>query len=241
MKDLSGYKLVFFDDFDKGELDLDVWQSNDHPARNGAFSIRQASVKDSCLTLTGEYKDGESGTGWYGCSLQLKQLYTKGYFECRCKPSHAETGGQWSAFWMNPLHPYEPEISRGGLGGAELDVFECYTGVDGVEYFESTIHCAGMEKRLAPGKKLDSLTFVRFVPDNLCSEFHTFGFDWDDEAYTVYMDGVKLASTSWGDGISTVPTKVFLSMCIPFDRDYVGDTTHVSKFEIDWLKIWQKE
>ena len=243
MKDLSGYKLVFFDDFDKGALDMNAWEDR-RIGRSGCGydSMGQVSFDGSLLHIKGKYEPaGEFGPGWYGCSLSVKKRWTKGYYECRCKPGHALNGGLWSAFWIQAEHPYDPKLSRGGRDGAELDIFECWTGTDGVEYFESTIHCAGMEKRLRPSKDLDSLTFVRFVPDNLCSEFHTFGLDWDDDAYTVYMDGVKIASTSWGDGTSSASGEVVLSVCVPGSADFTDDTDYVNDFVVDWVKIWQKD
>ena len=240
MKDLSGYKLVFFDDFDKGELG-DAWEfRGPGPRRCGYNSEKQLSFDDTCMHIKGEYKEGEYGLGWYAGMIRMKERWNKGYFECRCKPSHALLNGLWSAFWFQAEHPYDGAISKGGINGAELDIFECWTGIDGVEYFESTIHCSGMKKRLAPSHDLDSLTFVRFVPDNLCSEFHTFALDWDDDAYTVYMDDVKIASTSWGDGISTAPGELVLSLELPGNAEFTDDKTYNCDFAVDWVKIWKK-
>ena len=163
MKDLTGYKLVFSDDFDRDTMG-DDWMPRWTGGSNGCYSsAEQVSFRDSCMHITGQYKtEGEFGPGWYGGSMVLRKLYTKGYFECRCKPGHApKNKGLWTAYWIQPDHPYEPEISKGGLGGAEMDVFECYTGDDGVEFFESTIHCAGKQQRIRPSKPLDSLIFLR--------------------------------------------------------------------------------
>jgi beta-glucanase (GH16 family) len=242
MKDVSGYKLVFFDDFDGKQLDENIWYARGIGKRsNGIVSEEQISISDSCLHIKGEYKSSKYGTGWHVASAAIRQRYTKGYFECRCRPTHAINGGIWSAFWIQAEHPYEAELSRGGRNGAELDIFECYTGIDGVEYFESTIHCAGMEKRINSSRELDSLTFVRAVPDRLCSEFHDFGLEWDDDAYTVYMDGVKLASTSWGDGTSSAPGEVILSLCLAGNENFDSDRKYSCDFAVDWVKIWQKQ
>ena len=242
MKDLTDYKLVFFDDFDKGTLDTDMWAVRGvGPRRCGFNSEKQISFDDTCIHFKGEYKEGEYGAGWYGGMVNLKCRWTKGYYECKCRPSHALPGGLWSAYWFQAEHPYDKNLSHGGRDGAEIDIFECYTGTDGVEYFESTIHCAGMEKSLAPSRDLDSLTFIRAVPENLCSDFHIFGLDWDDENYTIYLDGVKLASTGWGDGTSSAPGELILSLELPANENFTDDKSYTCDYAVDWLKIWKKE
>ena len=40
----------------------------------------------------------------------------------RCKINKGT--GFWSAFWIQASNPYNHDISRGGIGGAEIDIFE---------------------------------------------------------------------------------------------------------------------
>ena len=124
--DLSDYTLVFSDEFDADELDTDVWYTRANGARrsgyNGASQIRQ---ENGNLIITGEYlENGEYGEGWYAGAVALKQKYTKGYFEIRCICNDSKDF--WSAFWFQGNHSYDPELSKGGIGGAEIDIFEAF-------------------------------------------------------------------------------------------------------------------
>ncbi|MBQ7100860.1 MAG: hypothetical protein IJN81_04455 [Clostridia bacterium] len=144
--DLTGYSLVFEDEFEGDSLNLDDWRYvASGPDRGGFNSPEQVSVKDGNLFLTGEYKeDGNYGAGWYGADIALNEWYKQGYFEirCICNPG----GGFWSAFWIQARHPYEAQYSQGGIGGAELDIFEAMDyGEFGCENaVAQTIHCAGV-------------------------------------------------------------------------------------------------
>lgn len=123
--DLTGYSLVFEDDFDGTELNSDVWYNRcEGTRRTGYNADSQATVKDGNLILTGEYREnGKFGAGWYTGMVALKENYNKGYFEIRCKCN--EDNGFWSAFWIQALgDPYDHYYSDGGIEAVEIDIFE---------------------------------------------------------------------------------------------------------------------
>ena len=81
--DLTGYSLVFEDEFEGDSLNTDVWDYRGSGPRRGGFNAAsQVEVKDGTMIMTGEYlTDGTYGEGWYTGMIKLKERYCKGYFE----------------------------------------------------------------------------------------------------------------------------------------------------------------
>ena len=238
--DLTGYELVFCDEFDGDTLDDSVWYCR-FPGtfRAGYNSIGQTKVADGKLTITGEYlEDGEYGAGWYSSSIALKQKYVNGYFEIKCKC--ADAMDFWSAFWLQSSTSYDNEISAGGVGGAEVDIFEAMEA----RYFplwlknsvKSTIYCNGTD---ALTDRIDRQRVGKYLVDNLYTEFHTFGLKWTKDEYIFYIDGIESGRSSFGKGVSTIPEEVIVSLEIP--QTILASHDHTAVFEVDYVKIWSNE
>ena len=122
--DLTGYELVFEEEFEGDTLNTDKLHVRGEGTERGGFeSASQVSLRDGNLVITGEYlEDGKFGPGWYAAEVILNERYKQGYFECRCI-CNADPA-MWSAFWIQASHPYEAAYSQGGVGGAELDIME---------------------------------------------------------------------------------------------------------------------
>lgn len=146
----KGYQLVFEDEFDGDELDTTKWVYRANGSRRGGYNAPdQVKVKDGNLYISAQYRDKDNlpadtsanyGEGWYVGMIMLKQKYLRGYYEIRCICN--DSPGFWSAFWIQADHPYDA-LSRGGVGGAELDIFESLNY--GVRFKHNsvtqTVHC----------------------------------------------------------------------------------------------------
>ena len=211
----QGYSLVFADEFDGDSLNMDVWTWREPGPRFTApwfdtTSTDQATVSDRILTMTAKYReDGEFGPGYYAVFIGLKQLYCRGYFEARIKCSEAEDRHPpyASAFWLEGEDPYHAEASQSGLGpgGIEIDIMENF----GPDYHTTCFWGSG-------GKEGDDLTaelyHVRDIGNDYINEFHTYGLLWDENAYTMYLDGVIVACTSFIAGTATAEEQLLLSL-----------------------------
>lgn len=239
--DLRGYTQVFCDDFNGSELDASVWNYRGSGARRGGYnSPNQVRLEDGNLKIRAQYReDGEFGPGWYVGMVSLREKYKQGYFEARCICS--DGSDFWSAFWIQADHPYEPEISKGGIGGAELDIFEAMnadekTGLkrNGVT---STIHCSGMTGDTSGG--LNSRNLGTFRGKDIYRQYNTYGLKWTEDEYIFYINGVETVRSSFADGVSQVPEEVIVSLEIP-DGEIHHDKDYSTEFIIDYVKIWQK-
>ncbi len=238
--DLGGYEIVFCDEFDGDKLDTDVWEFRRYGADAGAFdSPSQVSVSDGKLHIKVEYKeDGEYGAGWYMADLQLIKKYKQGYFEIKCKCN--DGGDFWSAFWIQASHPYDHYISNGGLGGAELDIFEAADQESKIKRerysITNTIHCNGFDDDI---ENIDSRGLGAFyVGNNIYENYNTYGLKWTEEEYIFYINGIETARSSFAKGTSQVEESVCVSVCAPSEVTIDKDIT--SEFTVDYVKIWQK-
>ncbi len=238
---LTGYELVFCDEFEDSELDTEAWFTRGNGPRRAGFNAdSQVMVRDGNLYLTGEYlENGEYGKGWYAGAIALNEKYKEGYFEIKCICSPGE--GFWSAFWLQADAPYTPEISQGGIGGAEIDIFEAadYNNPINRNSVLHTIHCSGMKGDTSG--ELNTKRLGKFYGNNLYNEYNTYGLKWTESEYIFYINGVETARSSWADGVSTVPETLIVSLEVPNELEdkVFDDTSYKTEFVVDYVKIYQ--
>ncbi len=238
--DLSAYTLVFEDEFNGDELNTDVWEYRGSGPRRGGFNApSQVRVEDGKMIMTGDYlEDGMYGEGWYTGMIKLKERYCKGYFEIRCIVNSGDAF--WSAFWLQADHPYEAEYSKGGVGGAEIDIFESLGGDDPFarNSVAQTVHCAGVD---GEQEGFQSLNLGSFYGNNIHQEYNTYGLEWTDEEYIFYINGVETRRTSFGNGVSEVPEDVIVSLEIPAEEelDALDKETYKTDYIVDYVRIYQ--
>ncbi len=242
--DLTGYSIVFEDEFEGDSVNWDIWRGRGLGANTYYnTSIDQVSVKDGNLYLTAEYRDGEYGKGWYTGSIALNERYTYGYYEVRaiCNPDGAFN----SAFWLQTDHSYDPEYSLGGPGGAEIDILENLNYKFGYSASKNTIHVAGIDG--PDDKGIDSYHMPSFYTQNdMYSEYNTYGLLWTEDEYIFYLNGVETVRTSFGNGVCEVPADVILSFGGPGHANSGQlpsynklDKNYKSIFTVDYVRIYQ--
>ena len=239
--DLTGYSLVFEDEFNGTELDTSVWDYRGSGPRRGGFNAEsQVRVENGNMIMTGDYQtDGTYGEGWYTGMIKLKERYCRGYFEIRCIVNNDP--GYWSAFWIQADSPYTASVSKGGVGGAEIDIFESMGWDDtlGRDAVTQTIHCAGVD-----GKEegFQSMMLGSFYGENIYTEYNTYGLEWTEDEYIFYINGVETRRSSFGNGVSEVPEDVIVSLEIPSEDVLAGldKDTFSTEFIVDYVRIYQK-
>ncbi len=238
--DLAGYELVFEDEFEGNALNTAVWDYRGSGPRRGGFNAEsQVKVENGNMIMTGDYQtDGTYGEGWYTGMIKLKERYCKGYFEIRCILN--EGSGFWSAFWIQADAPYTASISKGGVGGAEIDIMESYNDETHKRYesVAQTVHCAGVDG-VTEGYQSERLGYYK--GNNIHKEYNTYGLMWTDEEYIFFVNGVETCRTSFGNGVSEVMEDVIVSLEIPDETQLANldkDSYH-TEFIVDYVKIYQ--
>ncbi len=238
---LDGYSLVMYDEFEGDTLNTDLWFHRGEGSQGqGKYSSEQVSFKDGNMIISGEYReDGRFGEGWYGAEIGTVNKYKHGYFEIRCICN--KDPYFWSAFWIQADHPYEAEYSKGGVGGAEIDIFESmsHNSTD-PNSVTSTVHCAGVDGET---EGIQSANLGTFKANNIYEEYNTYGLEWTEDEYIFYINGVETARTSFGNGVSQVEERPIISLVVPSSDkfDLMDKETYNTQFTIDYVKIYQKE
>ena len=237
--DLTGYNIVVYDEFEGDTLNEDLWDVRGNgPRRCGYNYTSQVSVRDGNLVITGEYlEDGYYGEGWYTAAIKLRERYKQGYYEIRCICN--DSPGYWSAFWIQADGPYTASISKGGIGGAEIDIFESTEYAEGKYVVTNTIHCAGVD---GVQEGFQSAMLGKFYGNNITKEYNTYGLEWTEDEYIFYINGVETVRSSFGNGVSQVPEDVIVSLEIPDEEKMAGfdKETFKTEFVVDYVKIYQK-
>lgn len=237
--DLTGYELVFEDQFNGNALNTNVWDYRGSGPRRGGFNAEsQVRVEDGNMIIKADYQtDGTYGEGWYTGMVKLKERYCKGYFEIRCICNPGP--GFWSAFWIQADHPYEAEYSKGGVGGAEIDIFESMSWDDtvGKNSVSQTIHCAGVD---GVQEGFQSRMLGTFYGNNIYEEYNTYGLMWTDTEYIFYINGVESARSTFGNGVSQVEEDVIVSLEIPGleELEKIGKDFS-TEYIVDYVRIYQ--
>ncbi len=239
--DLSNYRLVFEDHFDGDELDTTKWHHMYTGAkRQGGYLDQKAvRVQDGKLVIRHEFRDGECGKAWYSGFIASVQTFCRGYFEVRAMCS--ETVGvcqntPLSAFWLWGPGSLNHDMSRGGPGAAEIDVFESNLDL-GMPGIVTNIHVAG-KKGGNPDSHDSCFVGGVTIPD-CYRAYHTYALEWTKEEYRFFVDGVCYGTSAWGDGVSEVGEWVYFSLEPPGTIDYPEDFS--CEFKVDYIKIYQKD
>ena len=238
--DITGYELVWSDEFEGDALDTTKWQGHvvplgsDPVAYDGGYLDPSAvSVNDGNLILSiKRYPEsaGDRAGEYYFFYLDSRPGFsgTYGYYECRAKLAKARAGN--CAFWLNSPTAYDYDVPK--EEGVEIDVMESMRyGVEhegsvenNIHYFDSTGH-----------QRLHARWVI--VDGDPYEEFHTYGLKWDESGYTFYVDGKECRQTDFGACHGA--EYICLSNTMrPSDNQYiVGDS---ADFVVDYVRVYQK-
>jgi len=240
--DLTGYSLVFSDEFDGDSLDYSKWSIRNTGAYNkGFYCDDNLEVKDGNLIISGKYMNGDYGDGWYASSIIADTTFCGGYFEMRAILSKnlMNTRDFWSSFWITCDNVYNPEVSKGGPGGCEIDIMESHSGSYKLErHAQCVTHavwCNGYDSDpdTIDGRNMGSY----YVPDPFTT-YNTYGLKWTDTEYIWYINGVETVRSSYPAGVSRVEEELVLSLSIPL-YDFIREIGDDANFIIDYVRVYQ--
>ena len=247
--DLTGYQLVWSDEFEGDAVDQTKWRGHGPDLNSdtlipvyGATDTHEAlyysrdcvEVKDGNLILSIRHADGSDPSrpkGWYCASLDTAatKQFSYGYFECRAILAKAVAGN--SAFWLNSPSAYDTSIPK--EEGNEIDIMESMRyGVKHEGSIENNIHYYDKGGH----QKLHARWVI--VDGNPYEEFHTYGMKWDSKGYTFYVDGKECRNTDFG--LSHSPEYIVLDIMM---RDFATQSIVGSSadFVVDYVHVYQQQ
>ena len=247
--DLTGYNLVFDEEFEGTQLDYSIWNASFPeavPSRGGIKTHDYTYVKDGNLYIPIKLVDyeynGEIVKTWAMDSIAMKECYSYGYFECRAIMPKAHNGS--GAFWLQSPYSYVDGVAP--TGGVEVDIVEsqCYGGSHIGSYqndpqiYEVNIHYnsdANRQKLRAHGIKVPGA--------DMYENFHTYGLLWTPKWYVFYVDGYPAYKTTFGMAGPEAQEFVRLSTDLRGSNLKAASDAYVDNNDtamvVDYVRIWQ--
>lgn len=242
----SSWKLVFEDNFGESNDSVatdpssEYWslaqKGTDTWNRHMSESYDQAFQKGGYLYLIGEQENGNYLTG--GIESRNKFDFTYGQVKCRARFLRQPQGNHTGIWMMPQSQEYFGKWPRSG----EIDIMEHLN--DQQVYF-STVHFydEAEDKADSEDKKIN-------VDNN---DFNIYGVVWDNDAVTFTLNGEVVFTYK-----NEKPDSEDLSYQYPFVKPFylilsqslggegtwegpVDNSQLPAIFQIDWIKVWQKE
>jgi len=249
----AGYQLVWHDEFEvDGAPNPAVYNFEKGFARNEEaqwYQSANATVKDGLLVIearketvqnpnytgSGDWKTTRKTAEYTSSSLTTSghQSFQYGHFEMRARiPTDA---GMWPAWWTLGVSGEWPS-------NGEIDIMEFYQSK-----LLANVACGTATQWQA---KWDSSTkSLSSLGANWSSQFHVWTMDWDDQNIVLSVDGSQLNTSSLSsmlnaDGRSPFKQKAYMLVNLAIGGQNGGDpsqTTFPKRYEIDYLRVFQKQ
>lgn len=242
------YELVWSDEFNGTELDLNTWGFNtggdgwgNNEKQHYTNRTENVRVEDGCLKIEARKEEYSGNQYTSGRILSKgKKTFTYGKFEARIK--FPGGGGTWPAFWM-----------MGNEGGwpacGEIDIQEHVGNIPTRASF--AIHTP--EKN---GSKGNNWAKTAWFDYDLSNDYHVYGMEWAKEeengkdVIRFFVDGVQYAEV-WESKIDdpkawpfTKPHFIIFNLAIGGN---MGGQVNDAIFEqerimyVDWVRVYQRQ
>lgn len=228
----EGWKLTFVDHFDGAKLDYDKWIPKDpwEVERNQelqgywikAFHLEEGILKIRCEKETSFYdgKRRDYRSGMMATNRTFNQQY--GRFEIRCKIPKGQ--GFWPAFWLLPESMEWPP---------EIDVLEI------ISEEPTVLHMTNHWPHPTKPDTSDYVTEKIDGPD-FSEDFHTFAVEWEQGEIRWYLND-ELKHTS-NTGVPDEPMFMLVNLAVGgWAKEPNEETVFPAEFEVDWVKVWERE
>ena len=245
---LSGWNLVFEDNFDGTSLDTKKWNStyNWGPTHNHrAYCAKEnVIVSDGTLKLKGEKKTHPDAKG-KKAKFNNKEIPvdytsgaidTKGHFEVK----YGYIEGRFKAPWQKGTWPAFWTLQDGWP--PEIDILEIPASRKQHHYY---LHYTDPSWYNSHGSAWDhEASFGGHKDDNTdrSAGFHTYAVEWDESTLSFYFDDKKFASYNRPTEIRQLSAQyIIVNLAI---GGWAGDDIEITAdkpayFEADWVRVWQ--
>lgn len=187
---------VWSDEFSGSRLDASKWQAPtlDRQGAQSRWDPALVAVEGGHLRLKVQRRSGDGPR--YLCGAvrtridydASRTLFQKryGYFEIRARlPKHVRSD-VWFAFWLmaGDIRDHQTDSQK----GSEIDVLETFNLWD--NRLNHAVHWGGY----GPTHNSFDIPSPR-LSDLNDGKFHVYGFLWNEREYTIFRNGVRLATT----------------------------------------------
>ena len=243
-EEVINYTLVWDDDFDNSEIDLNKWNFEigtgdwgwgNNEAQYYTNDPENAYIEDGNLIIEAVHEN-YGGMNYTSARLTTKNKgdWRYGKFEIRAK---LPTGiGTWPAIWMLPTD----WVYGGWPESGEIDIME-HVGYN-PNWIHGTIHTDAYNHM--DGTQLGGQIHI----NDASSNFHIYSIVWSDESIKWYVDDIQFYDfyNDQQDDFTTWPFNqdfhLILNLAIGGTwggQQGIDDSAFPAQFKIDYVKIYE--
>ena len=243
-EEVINYTLVWDDDFDNSEIDLNKWNFEigtgdwgwgNNEAQYYTNDPENAYIEDGNLIIQAVHEN-YGGMNYTSARLTTKNKgdWRYGKFEIRAK---LPTGiGTWPAIWMLPTD----WVYGGWPESGEIDIME-HVGYN-PNWIHGTIHTDAYNHM--DGTQLGGQIYI----NDASSNFHIYSIVWSDESIKWYVDDIQFYDfyNDQQDDFTTWPFNqdfhLILNLAIGGTwggQQGIDDSDFPAQFKIDYVKIYE--
>ncbi|MBL8992324.1 MAG: family 16 glycosylhydrolase [Spirochaetia bacterium] len=179
----ESYTLAWSDEFDGPSVDTNIWHYRLGISKESVQKPENVRLSGGHLRIA-QKKESSGSKSFTGGGLISSKKFQFGYYETRFK---AGKPGWHEAFWTTWLPQLgekgDEETRKNGL--LEIDCFEHYGVHDNRTFTFGAIQWAPVQGNL--------IREYRKVSNDLIADFHTYGFEFQEEYLRFYFDGKAMA------------------------------------------------
>ena len=243
-EEVINYTLVWDDDFDNSEIDLNKWNFEigtgdwgwgNNEAQYYTNDSENAYIEDGNLIIQAVHEN-YGGMNYTSARLTTKNKgdWRYGKFEIRAK---LPTGiGTWPAIWMLPTD----WVYGGWPESGEIDIME-HVGYN-PNWIHGTIHTDAYNHM--DGTQLGGQIHI----NDASSNFHIYSIEWSDESIKWYVDDIQFYDfyNDQQDDFTTWPFNqdfhLILNLAIGGTwggQQGIDDSAFPAQFKIDYVKVYE--
>lgn len=250
--DLTGYNLVFEDEFRGTSLDRDKWKTvlpwgpdsiingeqqyyvnvfgADEPIYD-PFVFTGETLQITAIPTPADLLSRANNQPFMSGVITTSDVFemTYGYTEMRARL--APGAGILSTFYL-----FNQNFDR---NQPEIDIIE-YIGQDAELAYQTYHYYDSNRSRFSPGERHSTPTMEHNASTNLSDGFHTYSVLWEPELVVWYIDGVEVQRLI-GPRVSDEPMNLIAQLVL--GSVWIGDAAPSGfpvVYEIDYIKAWQQ-
>lgn len=259
-KTKDGYNLVWNDEFNnEGGPDKSSWQFEHGFVRNEELQwykegnatcenglllikgIRDTILNDQYDSSSKDWRKNRQYAGYSSASINTAKSHAwlYGYFEVRARIDTAK--GSWPAIWTLGLNKEWPK-------NGEIDIMEFYRVKDEPSILANVAWGTDQQYVAKWNTHISPLTRFTKQDSNWVKKFHLWRMDWTQDSIKLYLDTtlmntMALSKTINADGSNpfTKPQYLLLNLAIGGNGGYPANTEMPIKYEVDYVRVYQKK
>lgn len=233
------FELVWFENFDGTELDMDSWSyetgGNWYNNELQHYTDREKNLRlENSKLIIEAHKENYEGNSYTSARIktQGKKFFQYGRIDARIKMPEGQ--GIWPAFWMMGVS----ESTVGWPHCGEIDIVEMIGGSGRENTIHGTAHWAhnGAHAEYGGSNRLSSGTYA--------DDFHIYTIEWDEEGITWLVDGEQyhVIDTTPAE-LSEFHQEFFFLLNVAVGGNWPGNPNSSTEFpqrmEVDFIRVIQ--